>query len=57
MNSEKMQAALKEVADRMSKWPKWYFNFQLWRHRNGPIARMLRETGAIDIIIEEMKKK
>lgn len=57
MNSPKVQAAMKRAIEKMSKWPRWYFRFQLWRHRNGSIARMLKDTGAIDLIIKRMNEK
>jgi hypothetical protein len=55
-NSPKMQDAIDAVFKKMMKWPRWYFRFQIWRHRNGPFARMLRETGAIDIIMNDRRR-
>lgn len=57
MNSQKVKDAMKVTYDKMMKWPRWYFRFQLWMHRKGWIATMLKESGAIDIIMDRMNKK
>jgi hypothetical protein len=54
MNNHEMHSAIKATYDKMMRWPRWYFRFQLWRHRKGWIATMLKESGAIDIIMERM---
>lgn len=53
-NSKAAKDAMETAKLEMLAWPKWYFRFQMWRHRNGPFARMLRETGAAKIISDRM---
>jgi hypothetical protein len=56
MNSLKVKATINAAFKKMDRWPRWYLLFQIWRHRNGPIARMLMESGAGDCIMERMDK-
>lgn len=59
-NNPEMKAAMDAVTKKMMSWPRWYFRFQLWRHRNGDIARAmrdLREFAASDEFAQAMREK
>jgi hypothetical protein len=55
-NSKAVNDAMDKVFRKMMRWPRWYLRFQIWKHRNGDFAIMLKESGAGKLIIEEMKK-
>lgn len=47
--------AINAAFEKLIRMPRWLFRLTLWRHRNGPIARMLRESGAAEIIKQRIQ--